>query len=682
MVGLDELADLANIRRAWRWVRSNPDAQYKSYFRDLYSAYAIADERLLAELQEPLRQGTYQASHACKLFLPKPSGILRPYSLLSVQDQVAYQAAVNVVAERLFPRVRSLYYKDVFGHLYAGKTSACFYRTWSDGYAKFNEAARQAFAKGFRFAASFDLTACYDSLDHGVLQYFLERIGCEREFCQLLASWLNVWTATDKRIYHNHGVPEGPISSGLLSEAVLRHFDAGRGRQQTVRYLRYVDDIRLFAKDEKTLRQMLFRLDLLSKDIGLFPQSSKIGIGEIKDIEEELKSVSRPTEATVRAKRVDQKRLRRRIVQLSPRFDVKNSTRFKYLLAYARPESSLTRRLWRIYEKAPQYYDNIARYLRRYRTMPDGAATRLLAEIRKEPLYQAIAAAFISAADGRLSPPRAATADFTARKMWKPATLQADLLVALGRRLLSRGKLTFDQTRYVCLRAKSWWARSQLALCLVDRFIGRPSFEWLVNHLLRDGSSDVARAAAFVAVSGNVKIVGRSRTIHRDAAAVLREFGLIRRMPAGPCRIRMSFTRMFGRVRDVQWRTVFGRDYREAERQAILCRAYADTNATAWVNAVDVFNDWLLMSLYGHDPSLGTYVPGSVGSVMGSRRLRSKYPAIQAMVRSIHEKRRESALSHAKEKRTGRPTRAVRFSYIRKAKPLIRAAISELAVKW
>jgi len=55
----------------------------------------------------------------------------------------------------------------------------------------------------------------------------------------------------------------------------------------------------------------------LSKDIGLFPQTSKIEIHKVQDIESELKSVSRPTEESVKAKAVDQQKLRKRIVALS-----------------------------------------------------------------------------------------------------------------------------------------------------------------------------------------------------------------------------------------------------------------------------------------------------------------------------------------------------------------------------
>src|SRR4029077_6615648 len=110
----------------------------------------------------------------------------------------------------------------------------------------------------------------------------------------VLARCLNTWTSTKGTIYHNHGIPQGPLSSGLLSEVVLQHFDQNHRAPATVKYFRYVDDIRLFAKSMADLRRVVTWLDMLSKDVGLFPQSSKINLHEVTDIEEELKKVVSP----------------------------------------------------------------------------------------------------------------------------------------------------------------------------------------------------------------------------------------------------------------------------------------------------------------------------------------------------------------------------------------------------
>lgn len=103
---------------------------------------------------------------------------------------------MNLIAEKLRPRVVQRYNKQVFGHLYAGKASIWFYRKWSAGYKAFNEAAREAFNDGFTYTASFDLTACYDSLDHGVLRHFLKKLGLDPDFCRMFTDWLEKWTVS------------------------------------------------------------------------------------------------------------------------------------------------------------------------------------------------------------------------------------------------------------------------------------------------------------------------------------------------------------------------------------------------------------------------------------------------------------------------------------------------------
>src|SRR5262249_24672447 len=148
-----------------------------------------------------------------------------PLSLLTVEDQVVYQALVNVVAEHLHPKVKHRYRREVFGHLYAGRNATWFYQKWQKTYAAFNEAARGAFAAGFRYTAKFDLTAFYDSLDHGVLCHFLQELGLDGDFTALLTKCLCQWTSTEGEIFHNHGIPQGPLASGLLAEVVLQHFD-------------------------------------------------------------------------------------------------------------------------------------------------------------------------------------------------------------------------------------------------------------------------------------------------------------------------------------------------------------------------------------------------------------------------------------------------------------------------
>jgi hypothetical protein len=160
---------------------SNPDAQYKSYFRDSYDAFALASDTHLKWIRQEVLRDRYVVSHASKIMLPKASGTLRPLTLLTVDDQIVYQACVNLIADALKRKTGRRYEVRVFAHLYAGRTSAFFYKQWQSSYRKFGQRIRQAHAKGYDYVANFDLTSFYDTIDHNVLRHFLTSIGIDED---------------------------------------------------------------------------------------------------------------------------------------------------------------------------------------------------------------------------------------------------------------------------------------------------------------------------------------------------------------------------------------------------------------------------------------------------------------------------------------------------------------------
>jgi len=178
---IEKIFELANLRRAYRWILSNTDGRYKSYFRDSYAAFAIASDTALKQLRKDGLSERYEPSHASKVMVPKPSGTLRPLTLLTVEDQVVYQACVNIISDLLKPKTKHRYRKRVFAHLYAGQSSSFFYMRWQDSYTLLGHAIRDLHAKGFVYVANFDLTAFYDSIDHHVLNHFLKEVGLDED---------------------------------------------------------------------------------------------------------------------------------------------------------------------------------------------------------------------------------------------------------------------------------------------------------------------------------------------------------------------------------------------------------------------------------------------------------------------------------------------------------------------
>lgn len=681
MSHLNLASKIENLQRAWGWLRSNPERAYKAHFRDLYSAYATADEALLKQLKNRLDRGIFEPSDAGKLLLPKPSGILRPITLLAIEDQIVYQAMTNVIAERLLPHVRSRYNKQVFGHQYAGVASTWFYRKWSDGYRAFNTASESAFLTNYVWTASFDLTAFYDSIDHNVLRHMLGKIGLDYEFCAQLTKLLNKWTATSTQIYHDHGIPQGPLSSGLISEAVLKHFDENFKTQFDVRYFRYIDDIRLFAKSELHLRHALVALDRLSKDIGLFPQSGKIDIHKIVDIKAELKTISVPGEFAPNGPTLSPKEIRGSLAELAPRssgYKVSNPTRFKYLLARAEPSTRILDRVWRVFDCQPHYYTQLSGYLQKFDTLSDTQGVKLVNEIKTQDLYPAIRASLISAADNRLTQARAKVMRRVLKPMWKPRSNTPELTDALWRALHQLNHLTDRQSDYALMHVQPAWLRMRLHFGVPWFKVNVHRRERLLNVGICDRSADVAISAAWLLTLLDCPIGVPVANIHPLAKLVLRESGKLRRAKAGVCGIRMAITEMTGQDIAVNWRKLFGKYYSQAEGKIVACKGYYKTNPTAWVNMLDVFNDLFVEVLFKKDGGIGARNLGNYGGVIGNRRFTEKFPRIHSYIEIVHAKRLESELSHAVVKSTKAPTGRIKFPWLRTGAKVLGLAVLEL----
>jgi retron-type reverse transcriptase len=111
---LEKIFELSNLRRAYRWILSNPDARYKALFRDSYAAFAISSDTALRQLSKAGHSDRYAPSHASKVMVPKPSSTLRPLTLLTIEDQIVYQACVNLISDLLKPKTEHRYRKRVF----------------------------------------------------------------------------------------------------------------------------------------------------------------------------------------------------------------------------------------------------------------------------------------------------------------------------------------------------------------------------------------------------------------------------------------------------------------------------------------------------------------------------------------------------------------------------------------
>ena len=689
MTDLTKVFDLSNLLRAYRWTMSNPDAAYKSYFRDSYDAFAIASDTHLKWIRAEGLKDRYEVSHAAKVLLPKPSGVLRPITLLKVEDQIVYQAIVNLIAEELKKRTKNRYEKRVFAHLYAGKSSKFFNIKWQRSYKKFADRLRGCHSRGFDHIANFDLTSFYDTIDHHVLVHFLKELKIDEDTIEYLMMCLKKWTSATwsngpVNIYHEHGIPQGPLASGMLSEAVLQHLDkAGEQGGRRTAYLRYVDDIKILAKTEQDLRAKLIKLDIASKEIGLFPQTAKINIRKVSNPEDEIKSVSRPPEPSL-VPAVDQKKLRSRVLELCRRGRVapSDATRFKYLLAKVNPNHRLNARLIKVLQSHPEYAPQIASYISRYVIIPASMASDIKAYLDGQELYHAVLAVILDACRGRLPPPfdndiGQAAADRLLRPKASALPLQPTYKASLIAWALSEHKLTFAEYEGIVSVEPDWWVKKRSLVALDSDIFGEPSYEAFLNSRLRENGSEVARICASRLVEGSHKLAKPYGNVETTAKHILRAAKLIRVVGAPDSRIPEIIAYILDRKRSAfDWKTFFGSGHKHAERMMIMLKRDKEANIEKFLVHFDSWCDLLLAEIYGRLKP-GKKYP-AYGAALNDANLAATLPTAIPALKVLHAVRLESSVAHPRSQKTGKPTRRLKHYDYNKIKKQLVPAFDEI----
>jgi hypothetical protein len=684
---LEKIFDLKNLRRAYRWILSSTDAEYKAFFRDSYAAFAISSDTALKQLAKDGLSHRYLPSHASKVMVPKPSGTLRPLTLLTVEDQVIYQACVNIISDLLKPKTKHRYRKRVFAHLYAGKSSDFFYMRWQNSYRLMGKAIRDLNAKGFVWVANFDLTAFYDSIDHRVLTHFLKDVGFDEDAIEMLMHYLRQWTSSTwsvgpEPIYHGHGIPQGPLPSGMLSEVVLQHIDKAGERGSRTRYIRYVDDIKIFAKSEEELRRKLIALDLSSKEIGLFPQTAKINIRRMSNADDEIKSVSQPPEPSVRPF-VNQKRLASRLLALTRRSHVDPliSARFKYLLAQAQPNYRLSERLLSVLRRYPEYSGTISAYFSGYNVIPARLAEKIVQYIREPELYHSVVGDILRSCLGRMPPAESAEMGrFAAERLLRPRRgllpLQPTYKEALIAWTIRASQITYGELETLRDNETDWWVKKCILRELTPTPFGDPSYRHFLNRSMRIAEAEIARCAAARLVEESIPLEKPYGDVFEPAKLILRASKIIKSVGKPPSMINSILAYVLRRPETTyDWIAFFGADHRHAEQMAIFLKQSRETDIDAFMTRFDSFSDKIVGVLFSNYCPTKQYP--DYGAALKHPTLTALLPKMMKAFNDLHKLRLDSITAHPRSRKTGAGTRRLKHREFTTLRPALVAGFDE-----
>ena len=369
----ESLISTQNLKLAWRRINTGTNLQYKRFFREAYWVYESAADKHIKQLHSDLAAKSWQPEYATRLYLPKPSGLQRPLSLLGIEDQILLQAIANLFAKKLYAKRQRVELKTVFSNkLSKPKGSIFFMERWQKTYRSFQKKCIDVFDKGYVWSSHFDLSAFYDTISHDLLLSIESPRGGDPNTREIVEKWLQTWSAEDEKTMTGHGIPQGPIASNFLAEAFFLPIDI-RLQKEPFQYLRYVDDIRLFGRTEVKVRRAAIILEQQCLDRGLIPQSTKFEISKIrspKDAMGALPSIP-PTDNRDASEPMMTAEESRSILTKSiggnPK-KVKEKAQFRYVMYRAPKDTKFLRTVLRLLPRHPEHIDAFVAYFGNFAT--------------------------------------------------------------------------------------------------------------------------------------------------------------------------------------------------------------------------------------------------------------------------------------------------------------------------
>lgn len=288
-----------NFQLAFKRLQTASRNLYKElYYQDLKIFGFFLDQNIESLINE-IGQKIFKPEKSYKIFMPKKDNLVRPLSLLKFKDLLVYQALINVIADTVYDDIAPYYNNILFGNVIttsqeSERNRIFFYKPWKEQWKKFGDKTKEYYDAGYKFLSEFDIASFFDTIDHSILcQILSNTYKIEEEILELLSVCLEAWTVdfNHKTFKSKHGIPQGPIGSAFLADLYLLHLDLELKKMSKldIKYIRYVDDIRIFSKEKIMAQKSIAYLDLLARDLGLIPQGSKILINEITDVNKLLR---------------------------------------------------------------------------------------------------------------------------------------------------------------------------------------------------------------------------------------------------------------------------------------------------------------------------------------------------------------------------------------------------------
>lgn len=641
---------LSNIKLAWIRTLSGENADYRNLQRIEIDSFGWAEDDNLLHLQKELKENTFNPCKATKMYLPKPSGLLRPITVLRVRDTIVYQAIANIIAEKARKRLSRYYFNTVFSNILTSTGYPYFYRQWRFGRRKLDSARKQAFNQGYIWLGELDLASFYDVIDHDLLQTILTEFYDDDESLQLLFSCLSEWTIHPTGLKHGHGIPQGPLPSSFIAECVLHRLDRRMTKLSNSIYLRYVDDITLMSTNEKDARKLFARIEIFCRELGLVPQVKR-PIQKLYDIEDLMFPEPSPIQSSpyflpsVSKKRNDAARKKFLSCFRRGRLSSKEEqmvSKLNYSLFRMNPDRRILNKVLSLLNTMPCVTNAINYYLRKFGN-DRYICSCLFNYLDSEPIYDFVSGncletIYLGCVSGQFSKLSNTCRKFLSEKYH--TILRSTAVKILGLRKIHTKALLqmVDRNNDVYLTEHLLFA-----LCNSLPEINK---QQVLNKFIRVQDPYIALTSAYLLTSNNLKLSGVVADINSWATPILTNKGLTKKRVMGD-RIGDIIKERYGVTLPLgfSFRRVLTRgQYKQALLHLNMAEGGFATNRSLWATQMDNFNQIILTAVY---KKLGMNVArGNEFGSLSSTLLKRRFPNIAAVFERCHNARLLNPVPH------------------------------------
>lgn len=212
-----------------------------------------------------------------KMDVPKSNFTIRPMARPHLKDWLLYEALVASISEDIFSNS-----DEVCTRSYSINQFKKHGNKSIEAWLEFDQKSRNLYDEGYQYVVVTDITAYFENINLDELRCYLYNfIDADKDDrVTALDNLLQKWSSERIR---NYGLPQGPTASSFLGDFFLDHVDSKMEKYPG--YFRFMDDIKIFCKDEVESKIALKDLIISLRDVKLNINAKKTSIWHALEID-------------------------------------------------------------------------------------------------------------------------------------------------------------------------------------------------------------------------------------------------------------------------------------------------------------------------------------------------------------------------------------------------------------